>query len=270
MSVLLSACEQEMPLDDGGSGIVIEESEVEVNIDSSVGDEAVAGTTVIDSDLIGGTFSLVAASYSIIEGTAVSVTVTRSNANGEASVSYGTHGVTAVSDTRNGDDYAGFDPIVLVFADGENSKSVTVQTLDNSIAESDETFEVYLRSPSDSYTLSATAVTTVTITDNDEAIIDQTAEQSNTSGTGTAPLSWSAPVTKADGTPLSLSEIAGYRLYVGSSSDNLLLVDDINNQSITDYAFTELSQGTHYFAVTVYDTSGDESEFSNIESKTIS
>jgi len=93
--------------------------------------------------------------------------------------------------------------------------------------------------------------------------------QSNIAATGTASLSWSAPATKEDGSPLVLSEIAGYRVYYGSSIDTLLLVDDINDYSITDYAFNNLSQGTHFFAITVYDTYGDESALSNVASKTI-
>ncbi len=301
---------------------------------------------------VGGTFDLATTSYTVAEGAPVSVTITRSNASGEASVSYGTHGVTAVSDTLGGDDYAGFDPAILIFADGEVSKNVTVQTLDNLIVESDELFEVYLTSPSANYTLGAATVATVTITDNDVAtnqaptisgtpatsvtedsiynfqpaandldgdslsfsitnkplwasfntstgqlsgtpnssdvgnyagIVISVSDgqesvslssfaitvQSNIAATGTASLSWSAPATKEDGSPLVLSEIAGYRVYYGSSIDTLLLVDDINDYSITDYAFNNLSQGTHFFAITVYDTYGDESALSNVASKTI-
>ena len=90
-----------------------------------------------------------------------------------------------------------------------------------------------------------------------------------TTGTGTASLSWTAPVDNSDGSPLELSDIGGYRIYYGTSSDNLSLVEDISDSSITEETFTSLPQGTHYFSVTVYNTAGVESEFSNIVSKTI-
>ena len=77
------------------------------------------------------------------------------------------------------------------------------------------------------------------------------------------------PTTRTDGTPLILSEIAGYRVYMGRSSDELILVLDLNDGSITSYTVNELSAGTYYFSLTTYDTEGNESEFSNIETKTV-
>jgi beta-lactam-binding protein with PASTA domain len=88
---------------------------------------------------------------------------------------------------------------------------------------------------------------------------------------GAAPviLSWVAPVTKTDGTPLSLSEIAGFRIYSGVASDNLSLMADVNDGSATTYTVTGLSSGTHYFAATTYDYSNNESAYSSIASRTI-
>lgn len=124
--------------------------------------------TVDNPVQLGGSLGFSASTASVTEGDVVDVTVTRTNSAGTASVMYGTHGITAVSSTLNGDDYTGFDPIMLNFADGETSKVVSVQTLDNTVAESSETFEIYLTSPSTGYNLTTSSVATVTILDNDE------------------------------------------------------------------------------------------------------
>ena len=88
-------------------------------------------------------------------------------------------------------------------------------------------------------------------------------------GTGTASLSWAAPTTNTDASPLSLSDLLGYRVYVGDSPGTLTLATTINDASITTYEFTKLPVSTYYFAVTAVNTDGIESTFSTIESKTI-
>lgn len=91
-----------------------------------------------------------------------------------------------------------------------------------------------------------------------------------TATTGSAALSWVAPVTRVDGTPLSLSQIAGYRVYRGTSSSNLALLSDLKDGSATSYTATGLAAATtYYFAVTVYDDRGNESGYSTVVSKRI-
>lgn len=63
------------------------------------------------------------------------------------------------------------------------------------------------------------------------------------------------------------SDLAGYKVYYGSSSGNYGIPIDIGNR--TTYTLTGLDLGTYYFSVTAYDTSGNESGFSNEVSKTI-
>lgn len=82
-----------------------------------------------------------------------------------------------------------------------------------------------------------------------------------------ATLTWSAPSTRTDGTSLSMSEIDGYRIYMGESESDLTPVMDINDNTLTVYTFTNLSAGTYYFSVTAYDMDGIESGFSNIISR---
>jgi hypothetical protein len=72
-------------------------------------------------------------------------------------------------------------------------------------------------------------------------------------------LAWDAPTTNADGTPLT--DLAGYKLYYGSISGIYTVVINVGNQ--TTYTVPDLGDGqTYYFAVTAYDTMGNESELS--------
>ncbi len=77
-------------------------------------------------------------------------------------------------------------------------------------------------------------------------------------------LNWSAPSTRADGTPLPLSEIDGYRIYMGASETDLVPVMDINDGSVNRYTLDSLGAGIHYFSVTAYDMDGNESAHSNV------
>ena len=85
--------------------------------------------------------------------------------------------------------------------------------------------------------------------------------------TGSTTLAWIPPSTRTDGTPLSLSEIDGYRIYMGDSETTLALVMDINDHSVTHYTLTNIVTGTYFFSVTVYDVDSNESGFSNIVEK---
>jgi outer membrane lipoprotein-sorting protein len=83
---------------------------------------------------------------------------------------------------------------------------------------------------------------------------------------GFATLSWDAPTTNADGTPLT--DLAGYRIYYGTSSGNYS--QNINVGNVTTYTVDNLTEGaTYYFTATAYDAAGNESEYSNEDSKTI-
>lgn len=90
-----------------------------------------------------------------------------------------------------------------------------------------------------------------------------------------ATLSWDAPITSADGTPLT--DLMGYKVYYGAGSGNYTeIIDvgsascqDINGQTECTTTVGNLSAGDYYFVVTAYDTSGNESNYSNEVSKTI-
>ena len=56
--------------------------------------------------------------------------------------------------------------------------------------------------------------------------------------TGAIDLTWTAPATRADGTPLSLAEISGYRIYYGTSSRNYSDMVDLSNPTATAHTLT--------------------------------
>ena len=77
-------------------------------------------------------------------------------------------------------------------------------------------------------------------------------------------LAWKAPATRTDGSYLSNSELAGYRVYMGTTSDNMSPLVDLNDETITSYSVGTLPAGSYYFAVSAYDIDGLESGFSQI------
>ena len=87
--------------------------------------------------------------------------------------------------------------------------------------------------------------------------------------TSSISLQWTAPVARTDGTPLSLADIDGYRIYYGTSANNYpnqLEVSDGTAQSAT---ITDLPVGTYYIVMTTYDVIGLESAYSSMVTKTI-
>lgn len=98
------------------------------------------------------------------------------------------------------------------------------------------------------------------------AIGEQSTIVQTTSG-GTAALSWQAPTQNTDGSPLT--DLAGFRIHYGKSSDALVSTVQLDNPALTSYVIDKLDAGTWYFAVTAYTSGGRESALSNIASKTI-
>jgi len=85
--------------------------------------------------------------------------------------------------------------------------------------------------------------------------------------TGSATIRWTPPTTNSDNSPLT--NLAGYRIYYGTSSGNLTQVLNLPNPGITSGVVENLAPGTWYFAVTSYNSSNVESARSNVTSKTI-
>jgi hypothetical protein len=72
-------------------------------------------------------------------------------------------------------------------------------------------------------------------------------------------LTWNATTTNVDGTPLE--DLEGYKVYHGTESKKYKVSYDVKN--VTTYKIDDLIDWhTYYFAVTAYDTSGNESPYS--------
>lgn len=81
-------------------------------------------------------------------------------------------------------------------------------------------------------------------------------------------VSWVAPSTRADGSSISLSEIASYRLNYGTNANNLSMNVSVPSDE-SRYTFENLDAGTWYFSVQVVDYFGLISEPSEVVSRTI-
>ena len=80
-------------------------------------------------------------------------------------------------------------------------------------------------------------------------------------------LSWEAPTTNEDGTPLT--DLAGYKIYYGTSSgvyDHTVDVGLMQGIQLSRYMSVGI---TYYFVATAYNTARIESEYSNEVSKTV-
>jgi putative Ig domain-containing protein len=84
---------------------------------------------------------------------------------------------------------------------------------------------------------------------------------------GSATLSWTAPTSNVDGTPLT--DLAGYRVRYGTSPGSYPNQVQIANPGITSCVIENLPAGTYYFVATAYDSAGHESNFSGVVTKTI-
>lgn len=92
-------------------------------------------------------------------------------------------------------------------------------------------------------------------------------DSSSVPESGSALLSWTPPTQRSDGT--AIGNLAGYKIYYGTSPDALTTVIPVENAGVASYEIDNMRSGTYYFAVTAVDTDRRESPFSNIASKVI-
>jgi len=85
--------------------------------------------------------------------------------------------------------------------------------------------------------------------------------------TGTVTLSWLAPTTNTNGSPVT--QLTGYTIYYGNSPSALTQSVVVKGASSTGYEITGLTSGTWYFAVAANAADGIESAMSNVSSNTI-
>ncbi len=77
-------------------------------------------------------------------------------------------------------------------------------------------------------------------------------------------LSWVAPSSREDNTPISMAEIAGYRIYYGSAQGDYRDQIEINDAyaNSVDPSDLGIQSGSYYMVITTVDTDGRESVFS--------
>jgi hypothetical protein len=87
------------------------------------------------------------------------------------------------------------------------------------------------------------------------------------SSSGSASLSWTPPTRTTSGG--TLTNLAGYRIYYGTSPSNLSRTVQLSNAGLTRYVLSDLSPATYYFSVRAYTSGGSESSGSNVVSKVV-
>jgi hypothetical protein len=90
---------------------------------------------------------------------------------------------------------------------------------------------------------------------------------SQTAAAGTLTLSWQPPTENTDGTPITAH--AGYDIYYGTASQNYTSTIKVANPGLATYVVQNLPAGKYYFAVSAYDSSGAESDYSQEVSATV-
>ena len=79
-------------------------------------------------------------------------------------------------------------------------------------------------------------------------------------GANAVTVSWLAPADNTNGT--ALTNLRGYKLYYGEAPRDYSSTIKVSNPGLTTYLIENLSPGRYYFAVTAYNSLGEESDFS--------
>lgn len=82
--------------------------------------------------------------------------------------------------------------------------------------------------------------------------------------TGAVTISWTPPTQNTDGS--TLTDLAGYNIYYGTSQTSLTQVVNIANPGLATYVLSSLAAATYYFALTSVNASGIESPRSAVVS----
>lgn len=75
------------------------------------------------------------------------------------------------------------------------------------------------------------------------------------------PIAWTPPTQNADGS--NLQDLAGYRIRWGTQSGVYSNMVDVNDPTVSSYLIENLVPGTYFVVVSAFDTTDNESEFSN-------
>jgi Putative Ig domain len=89
----------------------------------------------------------------------------------------------------------------------------------------------------------------------------------STSSTASAVIEWVPPTENTNGTPLT--DLAGVRIYYGTSAASLSHMVQISSKTETSYTIGNLSAGTWYFGGVSYTTTGAQSAMSRVVSMSV-
>jgi len=81
-------------------------------------------------------------------------------------------------------------------------------------------------------------------------------------------LTWTPPLENADGT--TLSDLAGYKIYSGSSAHDLDVRITVHNPGLAAYVIDDLDSDEAYFAITAFNRKGVESARSAVVYRPVS
>lgn len=84
---------------------------------------------------------------------------------------------------------------------------------------------------------------------------------------GSMTLTWTAPTQNDDGT--ELTDLAGFKLYYGTSPGSYTKQVMIDNPSVTTFMIDNLLPNTYYIVATAFNSSGIESGYSGMATKTV-
>ena len=84
---------------------------------------------------------------------------------------------------------------------------------------------------------------------------------SSARGAGNATVSWTPPTENTDGSVLG-ADLAGYRVYYGTSSRDYSNSVEIDNPGLSSFVVEGLAETTWYFVMTAVNASGIESSYS--------
>lgn len=96
-----------------------------------------------------------------------------------------------------------------------------------------------------------------------------TAENEQQEASGTAMIRWAAPTVRVDGSALEPGDITGYRVYQGSEARGWYRYHQVNDPYLNFVGIEGLPPDTYYFAISVIDQYGQESEPTELGYKTI-
>jgi hypothetical protein len=154
--------------------------------------------------------------------------------------------------------------ITATFSEVMDKSTITTSTFTLSDGTNTVTGTVTYSSTTATFTLSSnltsgTTYTATITTDVKDTAGNKMASDKKWSFTTLGNLTWDAPTTNVDGTPVGLT---GYKVYYGTSSGNYATSIVVGN--VTTYGVKTLSiETTYYLAVAAYDTEGNESDYSN-------